>query len=52
MMPQLFWRVIMIKNIILAMLGYSSIGLLLLAGMLGKQVCTDILNDMFQVLIQ
>jgi len=52
MVPQLFWRVIMIRNLILAVFGYISVAILLLAGMLGKQICAELWNDMFRVLMQ
>lgn len=42
----------MIRNLILAMFGYLFFAMLLLAGMLGKQICTELWNDMFQVLMQ
>lgn len=51
-MPQLFWRVIMVRNLIFALLGYFSIAMLFLAGMLGKQICTELWNDMFHILMQ
>jgi hypothetical protein len=42
----------MIRNLILAVLGYFSIAILFMASMLGKQICTELWNDMFRVLMQ
>jgi hypothetical protein len=42
----------MIRNLILAVFGYISVAILLLAGMPGKQICTELWNDMFRVLMQ
>lgn len=42
----------MIRNLILAVFGYISVAILFLAGMLGKQICTELWNDMFHILMQ
>lgn len=42
----------MIGSLILSVLGYFSVAILLLAGMLGKQICTELWNDLFRVLMQ
>ncbi len=42
----------MIRNLMLAVIGYFSIAILLMAGMLGKQICAELWNDMFRVLMQ
>lgn len=41
----------MIRNIIYAVLAYFPIAILFMAGMLGKQICTELWNDMFRVLM-